>query len=133
MTTLPDRIITYILKRDSVTLAHLETVSTDKGFTLPELYTALETVHRDRRITQTSTQAGEVIYRPAIAKVSSPTPHLEWVRDNYPWPEDFVMPFPEIDMSWLVMSPDEAKEYKAAAKGVPTYIYNKMNGKHPRR
>lgn len=123
--TLTQRLTKYILSHPNVTLDGLVKIATSKGFTEGEVYAALDTVHRDKRITQ-STKGGEVVYRPAVAKASSPTPHLDWLRHNYPYPDNFIMPFPEIDYSWIVMSPDEAKEYKAAAKGMPLYMIKKQ-------
>lgn len=35
------------------------------------------------------------------------------------------MPFPEWDLSWMFLTPDEMAEYKAQAKGMPLYLMQK--------
>lgn len=132
-----ERIVAYVQKHYPTSMTVLEGIVLSKGFTQNDFYSALERVHKDKRIVQTQ-RGGEVYYSPHIPPPVVPPPtHLEWIKSNYPYPgrdgvPAFEMPFPEIDMSWIVMSPDEAKEYKAAAKGVPTYMYNNKNGKHAR-
>jgi len=82
--TLSNRIINYILKRDTTTLMQLEGVVLSKGFTLDDMFRALETVHRDKRIDYRANASGEITYRPAIAKTPKPNSHLAWLQDNYP-------------------------------------------------
>lgn len=97
-------------------------VATAKGFTEVDVLTALDSVHRDKRISYTADASGVVLYKLAAAK-KDPTDHLKWVRDNYP-PMDSTNDGSgiEADYSFLFMSPDEAKEYKAAVKGMPLYM-----------
>lgn len=131
--TLVDRIIKYILKRETTTLMQLEGVVVSNGFTLDELFIALETVHKDKRIQYTANASGEITYRPARARVSSTPTHVEWLRDNYPYPDNFILPFPEIDMSYMFLKThDERMEYKAQAKGVPRYMLQ-SGGERKRR
>lgn len=51
--------------------------------------------------------------------------------DNLPLPkmieEEALRPFPEMDLSFMFLSPSELLEYKAAAKGMPAYM---MKGLH---
>jgi hypothetical protein len=125
MTTssLTTRITDYILKRTATTLTQLEGVVVSHGFTLDDLYTALEQVHRNKSIARTVRQ-GEVVYMKK-APPKSPTDHLAWVRANYPWPDNFEMPFPEIDMSFLFLKTKEERDaFKAEMSGRPVYTKN---------
>lgn len=125
---LSERIIAYIEKHHPLALTTLEGVVVSKGFTLEELYAALTKVHKDKRVLQ-STRGNEVYYTIAPVITKQPSSHLTWVTNNYPWPTNFEMPFPEIDMSHLFMTREQALEYKAAAKNMPTFMYNKTHGR----
>ena len=127
---LKERITAYIIKTAPVTMDTVIEVAIAKGFTQAEVLTALDAVHRDKRISYTANASGVVLYKLASAK-KGPTDHLRWVRDNYP-PMDSTNDGSgiDIDLSHLFMSPDEAKEYKAAAKGMPSYmLQSKKYGK----
>lgn len=112
-------IITRILNRGVVTLSELEARSKERGLSLSDLYAALDIVHRDKRIKQT-TKGNEIVYTPTVARVvKDPTPHLSWLRANYPAMDETNNGSGiETDFSYLFLSPDELAEYKAAAKGI---------------
>ena len=130
---LQDRIITYILKKQTTTLIELEGLVLDNQYTLDELFTALETVHRDKRITNTANASGEITYRVASKKKSA-TPGTDWLRDHYPKMDSTNDGSGlEADYSYLFLTPDELKQYKADARGVPAFMYNKKRNGHPRR
>lgn len=42
---------------------------------------------------------------------------------------DAPMPFPEIDMSWIVLRPKEMLEFKAQMKGIPMYMMKRIHKK----
>lgn len=119
---LKDRIIKYILNNPGVNMDTIIDVAKAKGYSQQEVLTTLDAVHKDKRITHNANASGVVTYKPATAKVTTVPTHVTWLTANYPRPENFVMPWPEIDMSHLFMTRDEAKEYKAAASGRPIYI-----------
>lgn len=123
MTTLSKRVKEYILKRNGTTLTQLEGVVVSAGFSINELYQVLNTIHRDKSIRR-SVQKGEVVYS-KMPEPKAPGSHLSWVTKNYPWPDNFEMPFPEIDMSWLFLKPEQMMEYKAAAKNMPVHMLQK--------
>jgi hypothetical protein len=119
-----NRVTDYILKRTGTTLGQLEGVVVSAGLTLDELYTALETVHRDKRITRRVIK-GEIVYTPT-PEPKAPTDYLKWVREHYPYPDKFIMPFPEIDMSFMFLRTKEERDaYKAEASGRPIWQKNK--------
>jgi hypothetical protein len=121
---LNQRLITYILKAAPVTMDKLIDVATDKGYTLDEILTTLEQVHKDKRITQAANAAGVVTYK--LATVKERPDHLAWIRANYPWPDNFEMPFPEIDMSYLFLKTKEERDaFRAEMTGRPLYVKNK--------
>lgn len=119
---LKERLITYIFNHHPITYTALENVAIGKGFSQLAVMDAMELVHKDKRITQTA-RGDEIVYRPYVAPVSrSPVTHTEWSSKNYPWPgkngvPSFVMPFPEWDLSFLFLTPDELQEYKAQVRG----------------
>jgi hypothetical protein len=128
MTTssLTTRITDYILKRTATTLTQLEGVVVSHGFTLDDLYTALEQVHRDKSIARTVKQ-GEVVYMKKVPP-KSPTDHLAYIRNNYPpmTPDNDGSGI-DADFSYLFLSPEELEKYKAEARGVQ-YIPSKRYG-----
>jgi hypothetical protein len=129
MTTssLTTRITDYILKRTATTLTQLEGVVVSHGFTLNDLYIALEAVHRNKAIART-VRGGEVVYTKAVKR--TPLDHHTWLRANYP-PMDSTNDGSgiDIDMSWLFLrSREERDAYKAAASGRP--VYTKSTWQH---
>jgi hypothetical protein len=114
-------------------MSKLETKVLSNGFTLNDFYTALERVHKDKRIVQ-STRRGEVWYSPAPEPTVVKTPsHIEWHRNNYPEYPDYmkdengnlIEPFPEIDMSYLFLKTKEERDaFKAKMSGRPMYTKN---------
>lgn len=123
------RVTDYILKRTGTTLGQLEGVVVSAGLSLDELYAALEVVHKDKRITRRVIK-GEIVYTPT-PEPKAPTDYLKWVRENYAWPgtggtPPFVMPFPEIDMSFMFLRTKEERDaYKAEASGRPIWQVKK--------
>lgn len=127
---LKERITAYIIKTAPVTMDTVIEVAIAKGFTEAQVLTALDAVHRDKRISYTANASGVVQYRLAAAK-KDPTDHLKWVKDHYPTmdPTNDGSGI-DADYSFLFMSPDEAKEYKAAVKGMPSHmLQSKKYGK----
>lgn len=115
---LKDRIIAYILNHHPITYTEVENVALGKGFSQLAVMDAMELVHKDKRITQ-STRGDEIVYRPYIAPpvkepFKSTIPYPYPGRDGVP---PFVMPFPEWDLSFIFLTPEEYEEYKAKAKG----------------
>ena len=100
---------------------------------------AIERLQKTKRVTVKV--KGDEIYYKALEK---PKPkafdsHLQWLKENYPYPTPCsatdchglcvaCMPFPEIDMSYLFMTPDEMKEYKAQMKGLPVHMLKHYKG-----
>lgn len=100
-----------IIRDKTVTLGELEARAEKRGVSIDELYIALEAIHKDKSIRRT-TRGGDVIYTYAPKKREEPLAHTTWVRDNYPWPKEFVMPWPEWDLSYIFLTPEEMVEYK---------------------
>jgi hypothetical protein len=131
METISNQIINTILRHERMTLAELESRAEKRGLSLSDLYTALERVHRDKRITR-SVSKGEVVYTKYIPKSVTLMSHLSWVRENYPYPDkDWQEPFPEIDLGAMFLrTKEERDEYKAAVTGRPVWQVKKKNQKY---
>lgn len=115
---LKERIIAYIQNHHPITYERLEEVAMGKGFNQLQIMEAMEAVHRDKRVIQT-TRGSTIQYRPYIAPPVKEAFVQTW---KYPWPgrdgiPPFVMPFPDWDLSWIFLKPDELEKYKAEAKG----------------
>lgn len=121
---LSERIIKYIENHHPISYTSIVNVAAGKGFSESQVLQALDTVGRNKSII-TKTRKDEVWYYLVTvpAPVSNPT-HVSWLAKNYPRLK-YEMPFPEIDMSFLFMKPEQAKEYKAAAKGLPVHMMSK--------
>lgn len=119
---LKDRIIKRIVAQYPVTYEKLEALVLGIGHTEIEFMEAMEAVHCDKRVVQ-STKADSIVYRPYIA----PPVKEHFVQNwKYPYPgrdgvPEFVMPWPEWDLSFIFLRPEELEKYKAEAKG-RTYI-----------
>jgi hypothetical protein len=121
---LHERIIAYVQKHHPLRLSSLEGVVLSKGFTLTDLYTALEAVHRDSRITR-KVQKGEIVYSPAVERTATVGSHIKWLENNYPR-YDYEMPFPEITYAGLFLKTKEERDaYKEAVTGRPRYTKKK--------
>lgn len=122
---LKDRITKYIIKNAPVLMTDLVRVATSKGYTESETLSVLTGIDRDKRI-KVTTKGDDIVYGLASAKVSTVPTHVTWLTANYPWPPpEWTEAFPEIDMSHIFMTRDEAKEYKAQASGRPVFMQNK--------
>ena len=127
--TLSERIIAYILNHHPITYREIEDVAMGKGFSQLAIMDAMELVHKDKRITQ-SARGDEIVYRPYIAPVvkehlKSTVPYPYPGRDGVP---EFVMPFPEWDLSFIFLTPEEMDRYRAESKGrayIPKHGYER--------
>lgn len=117
---LANKIIAGILKKPGVTYQRLEEHALKLNIPLGIFENAMNLVHKDKTI-QSKLQRGVIIYVPRKEKTTGPLPHVTWCSENYPWPgkngvPEFVMPFPEWDLSFIFMKPDEAEAYHATIK-----------------
>ena len=93
MSELKDRIIKRIVAQYPVTYEKLEELVLSKGYTEIQFMEAMELVHKDKRVTQT-THGDTIQYRPYIAPLVKE--HFKSTVP-YPWPgrdgiPEFVMP-----------------------------------------
>ena len=127
---LKDRLTTYILKTAPVTYDTLIRKATERGYTELEVLTALEQVHKDKRIKQT-TKGDTIVYKLATEREPKPQTHLTWLRQNYP-PMDNTNDGSGIDMgdlSWMFLKTKEERDaFKAEMSGKPVG-YNKRYGR----
>ena len=124
-------ILAAIRKNSPIAYSDLEARAVKRGVSLDELDTVLATVHKDKRV-KTKVSGDDIIYSWEEPKFKDPTPHMTWLRENYPWPDPFVMPFPHIDMSWIVMKPADMVEYKEQLNGGRPK-YGNSRGKNTKR
>lgn len=80
---LNQRIAKYITNNAPVDLDTIILIASSKGFTELEVLTAMETIHKDKRFTQSSTSVGKITYRLTVEKVKS-TVNLN--LPPYPYP-----------------------------------------------
>lgn len=115
--SLKDRLIKRIVAQHPVTYTKLEELAMSNGFTQLQVMEAMELVHKDKRITQ-STRGEEIVYRPYIAppvkepfKCTVPYPKMDDTNDAH------HEAFSDLDYSYLFLTPEELDKYKAEAKG----------------
>lgn len=124
---LAEKLIKAIDKEGELSLDAIDARSIKHGIDMRVLDKALEVLHRNKHIDRRVKQ-GTVYYRIKVVKPVTPASHLAWVREHYPWPKEFVMPFPEWDLSFLFLTPAEYKQYKIELKGgynKPHYGYTR--------
>lgn len=128
------RIIRYIAKEGTVSYEAIEERAATHGIPSGILDNAMVLVHRNKGVSAVKA-GGTIMYAVAAPKKAvTPVSHTTWLTENYPWPgkaqvPDFVMPFPEIDMSWIVLKGEELDKYKAEARG-RVYISKKKYEHH---
>jgi hypothetical protein len=127
-------IINRILLDEGVSLSELEAKAETKGVCLQDLYTALDKVHKDKRIKRT-VKGGEIHYTVAPPP-KTPVDHFKWVRENYIRPHhcehqmeytdcESCKPFPHWDLSWMFLKTKEERDaFMVEMKGRQA-VYNK--------
>jgi len=132
---LQDRILAYITKSNGlVSLEKLVSVGGSAGFSESEILAAITGLGKKLKAVA---RGNDLYYQLAPEPKVQPMEHLTWIRSNYPWPgkngiPKFVMPWPEWDLSWIFLTPEELVEYKAQAKNVPKHMLNLKHGKKTR-
>ena len=118
---LSSKIIDRIEKDRSVTYSQLEARAVEKGISLDIFESAMARVHKNKSV-EMKTTGEEITYtvkKPELPAIHS---HVTWCREHYPYPgrdgvPEFVMPFPEIDMSFIFLKPEELDKFKAELRG----------------
>lgn len=129
---LKDRIIKYVLTQSApVSMETIISVAKTKGFSEPEVLTALTYVHRDKRITQMADVTGHVMYKPTVQKTTEAGSHLSWVRNNYPvMTEENDGSGIDIDLSWMFLkTKEERDEFRDKLRG----YYAGQRNRHTKR
>ena len=123
-----------------ISYSELEKIAIDKEINLNIFDRAITQLHKHKKITQ-RVKGEEIYYKPTPRKKKKdPFAVQKWVNENYPRPVPCKAkgctglckkcePFPEIDMSWIVLKPAEMLEYKAQAKGIPLHMMKKIHKK----
>jgi len=133
-TALALKIQSYIQANPNVKYSTLEARAKGHGIESHVFESAMELVHRRVWIKKTPCLDTDIAYTVVITVAKPPdTSWWEWCRDNYPHPGKngvpvFVMPFPEWDLSWLILKPEEMARYHAQMRGV-AYIPRKRYGR----
>lgn len=120
------KIAAFIAKHQPVTFTILAERAVMHGIDMHVFHEAMTIIHRSKKIA-TGQKGDDITYKitvekPKTVEVAS---HITWLNDNYPRPSNFIMPFPEIDFSYLFLEPEEMKAYKAAMKGMPVHMMSK--------
>lgn len=123
-TQLAIKIGKYIQASNGCSYTDIKNQAAIRGIDPDTLEQALLILHRQKTIHRT-VAGGDVqyLFRVPVAKPVTAVSQVEWVTQHYPWPgkgdvPEFVMPFPEIDMSFLFLKTlEERQAYKEAAAG----------------
>ena len=109
----------YIQASRGCSYTDIKTRAAERNIPVGTLEEALRVLHRLPNIHRT-VAGGDVqyVWKEQVAKPTTSTSHIDWVNKHYPWPDEFVMPFPEIDMSGMFLrTMEERQAYKMAAAG----------------
>ena len=121
------KIIKRINADAPIAYSTLEARAIEKGIELSLFEQAMTIVNKTKTI-ESKVKGDDIIYTIKVIKLPTVHTGLAWVTHNYPWPENFEMPFPEIDMSYIFLTPEELEKYKAEARGrvyIPSKRYQK--------
>jgi hypothetical protein len=133
---LAEKLVLHIDAEKTTTFDKLEARALKHGIAMNVFDRAIEKLHKLPNIKRT-VKLGTVHYElQAVKPKTGPILSGEWVAQHYPWPgkngiPPFVMPFPELDLSYLFMKPEEAEDYKAQMKGKRTF--KRKSYEHARR
>lgn len=133
---LAEKLVLHIDVEKTTTFDKLEARALKHGINMAVFDRAIEKLHKLPQIKRT-VKLGTVHYElQAVKAKAGPMLSGEWLAQNYPWPgkngvPEFVMPWPEWDLSYLFMKPDEAEKYKAEMKG--KRMFKKKTYEHTRR
>jgi hypothetical protein len=133
---LAEKLVLHIDAEKTTTFDKLEARALKHGIAMSVFDRAIEKLHKLPNIKRT-VKLGTVHYElQAVKAKAGPILSGEWVAANYPWPgkngvPEFVMPFPEMDLSYLFLKPEEAEEYKAQMKGKK--MFSKKKYEYARR
>lgn len=131
---LAEKLVLHIDEVKTTTFDKLEARARQHGISMAVFDRAVEKLHKLPQIKRTM-KLGTVHYElQAIKPKPGPILSSEWMRDNYPWPgkngvPEFVMPFPEWDLSWIFLTPDELEEYKNNGR----QVFKRKRYEHTRR
>lgn len=120
-----------------VSYTDLEVIATTKQIDLNVFDAALSRLHRHKKVAR-RVSGDEIFYKPVPREtVKAINSHVVWLRENYPRPTPCAaggcyglcndcIPFPDIDMSYITLRPDEMLEFKAKQKGMPAHIMKQL-------
>jgi len=124
-----------------VSYTSLQARAEEKGISLDVLDRALEKLHKFKKVKQ-RVKGDDISYTDVPKAIpKDPFAVQKWANENYPYPtpcgatdcKGFCKacePFPEMDLSYIFLKPQEMKEYKAKAKGMPLFmLQNKFKKK----
>lgn len=121
---LTEKLVIYIGQNPKVSLDALEARAIKHGVAMSVFDQAVAHLHKLKGVKRTASAYGVVKYelQAVEKKPDGVMSHVQWCRDNYPYPgrngvPEFVMPFPSWDLSYIFMTPEELEEYKARLKG----------------
>lgn len=109
----------YIQAYRGCSYSDIKARAAERGIDQGVLEDALRVLHRLKTIHRT-VAGGDVqyVWKEVVKKPVTAVSHVEWLNEHYPRPEPFVMPFPEIDMSFMFLKTlEERQAYKEAAAG----------------
>lgn len=99
-TLLAEQLLIFLGKNQEASIDMLDAKARNYGINGYTLDAALELLHKLPQVKKT-VKKGSLYYSLQAVPVKKPVTsfsHVTWVRDNYPWPTDFVMPFPEMEV-----------------------------------
>lgn len=118
-------IIDRITELKTVTYDELLARANEKNIEQGVFNNAMQRVHKKKTVLVKDIK-GVLTYSIKPVEVAATPSHVEWCKANYPYPgvdgiPEFVMPFPEWDVSYIFLTPDELEEYKEAIRGGRVY------------
>lgn len=123
------RIIVAIEQAKTLTYSELEARANKRGISLDELDELLIKVGKDKNI-KSSVVKGEITYKWSPPKPVTAVSHVRWISDNYPKMDSTNDGSGiDADYSYLFLSPEELKQYKADVKGMPLHLMGKTRKK----
>lgn len=132
---LVEKLVLHIDQVGTTTFDKLEARALQHGISMAVFDRAIERLHKLPQIKRTM-KLGTVHYelQAVVEKKPVTSEFGGWLRENYPWPgkngvPEFVMPFPEWDLSWIFLTPDELEEYKNNGRRV----FKRKRYEHTRR
>ena len=125
-------IVKRITELGTVTYDQLQARAVEKGIEQGIFDNAMQRVHKKRTVLVKNVK-GVLTYSIKPVVVETTPDYVTWCKQHYPYTDpncqdeqgNFLECFPDWDVSWIFLTPDELEEYNEAVRGGKVYKHKR--------